>query len=405
MWFLLLGLISGLLASSWGSTEKEVKLRSCSYVGVFHIQGKDRYTLTFDNAKETCEALGTTLASLEQVTAAHDKGLESCRYGWISNGNVTIPRHVPNPQCANNQMGVISLVPTDNGYDAYCYDQTDQSDKNCTLEIKYLESDPESVTEDSVTQDMDNTNLTTDFPTTEAPETVDTTSDIITVTDTPPALEETNQNPNSSHEDDNVLDEVLNQTTQFPLMTPEPEQQDKISDETTTAITSLDSGGSGMGDATLSTTTETTSEEIYAYFTKSIPASTEDEPEKPVSVNEGGRKAPDMAETPEEKASTNSNKDWLVVLLVVVAIAAIILVCVLVVTRNRWCGKRKTLMITSKSSSEGNGTAASVASPQAQEREQEMVTLMNKEKIQENGNTEEFTVITLEESPEKNEQA
>ncbi|XP_060742189.1 CD44 antigen isoform X3 [Tachysurus vachellii] len=403
MWFLLLGLISGLLASSWGSTEKEVKLRSCSYVGVFHIQGKDRYTLTFDNAKETCEALGTTLASLEQVTAAHDKGLESCRYGWISNGNVTIPRHVPNPQCANNQMGVISLVPTDNGYDAYCYDQTDQSDKNCTLEIKYLESDPESVTEDSVTQDMDNTNLTTDFPTTEAPETVDTTSDIITVTDTPPALEETNQNPNSSHEDDNVLDEVLNQTTQFPLMTPEPEQQDKISDETTTAITSLDSGGSGMGDATLSTTTETTSEEIYAYFTKSIPvASTEDEPEKPVSVNEGGRKAPDMAETPEEKASTNN---WLVVLLVVVAIAAIILVCVLVVTRNRWCGKRKTLMITSKSSSEGNGTAASVASPQAQEREQEMVTLMNKEKIQENGNTEEFTVITLEESPEKNEQA
>lgn len=62
-------------------------------------------------------------------------------------------------------------------------------------------------------------------------------------------------------------------------------------------------------------------------------------------------------------------------------------------------------MITSKSSSEGNGAAASAASPQAQEREQEMVTLMNKEKIQENGNTEEFTVITLEESPEKNQQA
>lgn len=62
-------------------------------------------------------------------------------------------------------------------------------------------------------------------------------------------------------------------------------------------------------------------------------------------------------------------------------------------------------MITSKSSSEGNGTAASATSPQAQEREQEMVTLMNKEKIQENGNTEEFTVITLEESPEKNQQA
>lgn len=66
-----------------------------------------------------------------------------------------------------------------------------------------------------------------------------------------------------------------------------------------------------------------------------------------------------------------------------------------------WCGKQQTLMITSKDSGEGNGAAASASSSHAQEREQEMVTLMNKEKIQENGNTEEFTVITLEESPDK----
>lgn len=58
-------------------------------------------------------------------------------------------------------------------------------------------------------------------------------------------------------------------------------------------------------------------------------------------------------------------------------------------------------MITSKDGTEGNGAATSVASSHAQEREQEMVTLMNKEKIQENGNTEEFTVITLEETPDK----
>ena len=66
-----------------------------------------------------------------------------------------------------------------------------------------------------------------------------------------------------------------------------------------------------------------------------------------------------------------------------------------------WCGKQQTLMIT-KDGGEGNGAAASASSSHAQEREQEMVTLMNKEKIQENGgNTEEFTVITLEESPDK----
>lgn len=66
-----------------------------------------------------------------------------------------------------------------------------------------------------------------------------------------------------------------------------------------------------------------------------------------------------------------------------------------------WCGHQQTLMITSKDGSEGNGATALASSSHAQEREQEMVTLMNKEKIQENGNTEEFTVITLEESPDK----
>lgn len=68
--------------------------------------------------------------------------------------------------------------------------------------------------------------------------------------------------------------------------------------------------------------------------------------------------------------------------------------------RCRWCGKHQTLNI-SKSGGEGNGAAAAVVGSRAEEREQEMVTLMNKEKIQENGNAEEFTAITVEGSSEK----
>lgn len=71
----------------------------------------------------------------------------------------------------------------------------------------------------------------------------------------------------------------------------------------------------------------------------------------------------------------------------------------------RWCGKHQTLMIT-KDGGEGNGAAAGAgAGSRAEEREQEMVTLMHKENIQENGKKEEFTVIALEESPEKAELA
>lgn len=64
------------------------------------------------------------------------------------------------------------------------------------------------------------------------------------------------------------------------------------------------------------------------------------------------------------------------------------------------------MIITSKEGSgESKGASTLPSSSQATEREQEMVTLMNKEKIQENGNTEEFTVITLEESPDKDQLA
>ncbi|XP_029614565.1 uncharacterized protein KIAA0754 [Salmo trutta] len=115
-----------------------------------------------------------------------------------------------------------------------------------------------------------------------------------------------------------------------------------------------------------------------------------------------GRMNPGEGVAPTPAGQENSSTpDWLVIVGVVVAVGAILLVCAAVAKRKSWCGQQQTLMITNKDGSDGNGAAVSVASSRAQEREQEMVTLMNKEKIQENCNTEEFTVITLDESPEK----
>lgn len=414
MWILLLGLTSGIVASSWASSADEVKLRSCSYLGVFHIQGLDRYTLTFDNAKQLCEELGTTLASLEQVTAAYGKGFESCRNGWISDGNVTIPRHVANPQCAGNQTGVITLSNPDPKNDAYCYDQTEKSEINCTFEIiQNLEEDDElPKTEDSEIQDLNHTDFPTDLPSTDpitdVPVDVHIDNTFMAVTRLMNTTEKTDPTPTSSHDEHNVSGELLDQITQTPSTTTEPEELEDATDGIFSVMSTLESTGSGMGEASLTSSSDPTTEDPYKEDTYETPtASTTDEgPLKPdLSVRPGGRMGAGMDTSTDNKDSSGSNKDWLVILLVVVAIAAIILIAALVVTRNRWCGRSQTLMITSKGSKEGNGTAASAASPQDQEREQEMVTLMNKEKIQENGNTEEFTVITLEESQEKNEQA
>ncbi|XP_053498005.1 CD44 antigen [Ictalurus furcatus] len=427
MWILLLGLTSGLLASSWASSVQEVKLRSCSYAGVFHIQGNYRYALDFEAAKKLCEVLGTTLASNEEVTIAHGRGLESCRYGWISSGNITISRQVPNALCAANMTGVITLVPTDSHYDAYCYNQTDLSNRSCNFEIKSVENDPAhpETSENSGSQVFNSTRIPAEHVSAMDSVELHTSRTVTAVHDLTPATEETNPTANNSHDEPDVSGDVLDQNTQPPTTTTEPSgKYDDLTTESaefteknrevagnTPIIFSQVNTGSGMGEAIHTTTSEPNTEgskdtqEDHINYTSESPPAPTTEVNSRQSVQSKGRKGPGIASSPEENTSSGGTKDWLVILIVIVAIVAIIILGALVVTRNRWCGRSQTLMITSKSSGEGNGTAASAASPEAQEREQEMVTLMNKEKIQENGNTEEFTVITLEESPEKNQEA
>ncbi|XP_037539102.1 uncharacterized protein LOC119416004 [Nematolebias whitei] len=128
-------------------------------------------------------------------------------------------------------------------------------------------------------------------------------------------------------------------------------------------------------------------------------------PTKSPNLIPGKGRALVPSESENEKRENHSSSDWLVVTIVILAVVAIFIVCVVAAKRKSWCGRKQTLMITAKDGGEGNGTAAAASSSHNQDREQEMVTLMNKENIQENGNTEEFTVIKLEESPDKDQQA
>lgn len=85
-----------------------------------------QYRLNFHEAERVCQEQGAILATFNQLFQAWSEGLDWCNAGWLADGTVQYPIHLPRKPCGGLHLapGIRSYGPRHrhlHRFDAFCF--------------------------------------------------------------------------------------------------------------------------------------------------------------------------------------------------------------------------------------------------------------------------------------------
>ncbi|XP_034734758.1 lymphatic vessel endothelial hyaluronic receptor 1b [Etheostoma cragini] len=95
--------------------------------GVFMlVEGGGQYTFNFTDARAACSFLNVSLATTAQMERAVQRGLETCKFGWIAEQIAVVPRLRSDTKCGKGKIGVVTWsAKPETRFGVFCFNASD----------------------------------------------------------------------------------------------------------------------------------------------------------------------------------------------------------------------------------------------------------------------------------------